>query len=124
MGGSDRHVESQIAAYPAGEVGQRTCRTQRLGLLRLTSGFSVDSVAQLPVYQGKFPFPLYSVFRSLAFISLGLVSRSPSYIFFMYIPQLANPMLGFPCSAIPSSRLLQRPKIGHVRLGGCRDQDS
>lgn len=65
MDKSERHVESQIAAYPAGEVGQRACRTQRLDLIRLTSGFSVVSVAQLAVYMKEI------------FLFLSLLLRTP-----------------------------------------------
>lgn len=72
------------------------------------------------LYERNFPFPFpstpYSLFFSL-FVSRSLslsLSLPPSYIFFMYIQRLANPMLGIPCSAIPSSRLKQRPNIGHV----------
>lgn len=114
MGKSDRHVESQIAAYPAGEVGQRACRTQRLDSIRLTSGFAVISVAQLPVYTKEIFFSLFLFTPySLLFLSFSLSFRR-IFSLCRYIQQLANPMLGFPCSAIPSSRFQQRPKIGHV----------
>lgn len=72
------------------------------------------------LYERNVPFSFPFTPYSLLFLSLP-----PSYIFFMYIQQLANPMLGFPCSAIPSSRFQQRPNFGHVsKLGGCRDQNS
>lgn len=78
MGKSDRHVESQIAAYPAGEVGQRACRTQRLDLIRLTSGSCVDSVGQLPVYMKEILLSLDSHLLRTAFsFSLSLFSLTP-----------------------------------------------